>query len=79
MILLISLAIIIIDQIIKAIVTINIPLGTTIGKGIRITNIANTGMAYSMRSKQTDHYNNCKHCNHMYTIIFSNKKLQEHK
>lgn len=79
MILLISLAIIIIDQIIKAIVTINIPLGTTIGKGIRITNIANTGMAYSMRSKQTNTYNHCKHCNHMYTIIFSNKKLQEHK
>lgn len=51
MISLIGLLIIIIDQIIKAIVTINIPLGTIIGNGIRITNVANTGIAYSMRSK----------------------------
>ena len=76
---LIGLAIIIIDQIIKAIVITNIPLGTTIGKGIRITNVANTGMAYSMRSKQANNYNHCKCCNHMHTIIFSNKKIQEHK
>lgn len=51
MISLIGLLITIIDQIIKSIVTINIPLGTTIGKGLRITNVSNTGMAYSMRTK----------------------------
>ena len=51
MIFLISLVIILIDQIIKAVVITNIPLGTTIGKGIRITNVSNTGMAYSMRTK----------------------------
>lgn len=45
---LIGLLIIIIDQMIKAIIITNIPLGTTIGKGIRVTNVANTGMAYSM-------------------------------
>lgn len=49
MILLIGLSIIIIDQIVKAIVSINIPYGTYVGKLIRITNISNTGIAYGMR------------------------------
>ena len=47
----IGLAIIIIDQIIKVFVCINIPYGTNIGKWIRLTNISNTGMAYSIRRK----------------------------
>lgn len=76
---LIGLLIIIIDQIIKAIIITNIPLGATMGKGIRVTNVANTGMAYSMRSKQTNAYNHCKFCIHMYANIFLNKKLQDNR
>ena len=49
MIFLIGLSIILIDQIIKLIVSINIPYGTSIGNWIRITNVENTGMAYGMR------------------------------
>ena len=45
---LIGLTIILFDQIIKAII-VNIPDGTAIGSFIRITNISNTGMAYSIR------------------------------
>ena len=48
---LIALSIIIIDQIIKAIITTHIPYGTFIGKWLRITNVANTGMAYGIRKK----------------------------
>lgn len=76
---LIGLLIIIIDQIIKTIIITNIPIGTTIGKGIRVTNVTNTGMAYSMRSKQTNAYNYCKYCSHMYANIFPNKKLQDNR
>ena len=47
----IALSIIIIDQIIKVFVCINIPYGANIGRWIRLTNISNTGMAYSIRRK----------------------------
>lgn len=43
--------IILIDQIVKKMVVKNISYGNTIGKYIRITNIQNTGIAYSMRIK----------------------------
>lgn len=76
---LIGLLIIIIDQIIKTIIITNIPIGTTIGKGIRVTNVTNTGMAYSMRSKQTNDCNYCKYCSHMYANTFPNKKLQDNR
>lgn len=48
---LIGLFIILIDQIIKMLVTWYIPYGYTIGNIIGITNVANTGMAYSIRRK----------------------------
>lgn len=51
MIFLTGISIIIIDQIIKAIISINLPYGAGIGKYIKITNIANTGMAYGIRTK----------------------------
>lgn len=51
MIFLIGIAIILIDQIIKVAVSINIPYGTSIGNLVKITNIGNTGMAYGMRTK----------------------------
>lgn len=51
MIILTGLLIIIIDQIIKAIITINIPYGISIGNYIKLTNVANTGIAYGMRKK----------------------------
>lgn len=56
---LIGLIIIAIDQIIKIIITANIPYGESIGKLIKITNISNTGMAYGIRAKQTNNYSNC--------------------
>lgn len=43
--------IIIVDQIIKLLVSIYISYGETIGNWIKITNIANTGFAYSMRTR----------------------------
>ena len=43
--------IILIDQIIKLIVSTQISYGTTIGHLIKITNVSNTGIAYSMRKK----------------------------
>lgn len=46
--LLIGLIIIIIDQIIKSIISINLTYGTSIGKFIKITNISNTGIAYGI-------------------------------
>lgn len=75
MIFLIGLAIILIDQVIKVVVSINIPYGITIGKFIRITNIANTGMAYSIRKKQPNIYNYCKCINYIYIINIFNKEL----
>lgn len=72
---LIALAIILIDQIIKMLVSIKIPYGEAIGKGIRITNVANTGMAYSMRKKQSNNYSNCKYSNNRDINIFVYKKL----
>lgn len=51
MILLIGLSIIIIDQLSKLFVTIRVPYGTSFGGLVKISNIANTGMAYGMRSK----------------------------
>lgn len=48
---LIGLIIIAIDQIIKMIVTANIPYGESVGKLIKITNVSNTGMAYGIRTK----------------------------
>ena len=48
---LIAFAIILLDQILKFIVIENIVYGATIGSWIRITNIANTGAAYSIRNK----------------------------
>lgn len=47
----IGFLIILIDQFVKIFVIENITYGNTIGKYIRITNIQNTGIAYSMRSK----------------------------
>lgn len=67
--------IVLIDQIVKMIVTAHIPYGTTLGSCIRITNVANTGMAYSMRTKQSNIYSYCKCFNCVYIINFSNKKL----
>ncbi len=49
--LLIGLSIILIDQTIKTIVSINMPYGTSIGNYIKIINVSNTGMAYSIRKK----------------------------
>lgn len=74
----IGLLIILIDQTIKAIVCMNIPYGTSIGSFIKITNIQNTGMAYGMRKKSPNNYNNSKYYNFMYIVIFSNKKFQKH-
>lgn len=48
---LIGFLIVLIDQIIKIIITANIPYGEAIGNWIRLTNISNTGMAYSMRKR----------------------------
>ena len=48
---LIGFSIILIDQIMKIIITANIPYGLSIGNGIKITNISNTGMAYNMRKR----------------------------
>ena len=49
MFLLIGFLIILIDQIIKIIITANISYGLSIGKWIKITNISNTGIAYGIR------------------------------
>ena len=51
MIFFVGLAIFIIDQAIKMLVTINIPHGEVFGAWIRISNASNTGMAYSMRER----------------------------
>ena len=51
MFLLIGFLIILIDQIIKLVVSTYISYGETIGNWIKITNIANTGIAYSMRKR----------------------------
>lgn len=47
----IGLFIILVDQIVKELVVKNISYGHAIEKYIRITNIQNTGIAYSMRIK----------------------------
>lgn len=54
----IGIFIILIDQIIKVVVVQNVSYGNTIGKYIKITNIQNTGIAYSIRAKQTNDYYN---------------------
>ena len=43
--------IILIDQIIKLMVSTHSSYGTTIGNLIKITNVSNTGIAYSMRKR----------------------------
>lgn len=53
MIFLIGLSIVLIDQIIKMLVTTNISYGTSIGNLVRITNVSNTGMAYSIGQNST--------------------------
>lgn len=74
MILLIGLLVIIIDQIIKIIVTTYIPYAESIGGLIKITNVANTGMAYSIRKTKSIIYNYCKYFNYRFIIYFCNKK-----
>lgn len=75
MIYLISLSIIMMDQIIKMIVSTHIPYGTSIGSWIKITNISNTGMAFGMRTKQANNYNHSKYCNYKLFIKVFYKKL----
>lgn len=73
--LLIGILIIVIDQIIKIIISLNISYGYTIGKWIKITNIANTGVAYSIRKQISNNNNNSKYFYYLYTNRISNKKL----
>ena len=51
MLVLTGVLIILIDQIIKIIITMNISYATTIGYWIKITNVANTGIAYGIRKE----------------------------
>lgn len=74
---LIGLLIIIIDQIIKIIVSINISYGTSIGNWVKITNVSNTGIAYGMRTKQANNNYYSKHINNIFYIKVLNKKLQK--
>ena len=79
MFLLIGFLIILIDQIIKIIITANISYGLSIGKWIKITNISNTGIAYGIRRWESKPYNYCKYFNYICIINFFSKELQKYK
>ena len=71
----ISFLVILVDQIIKMIITKNIPYGYFIGNNIKITNISNTGMAYSMRKRLSATNNNFKYYYSRAIVNFCYKKI----